>query len=963
MTEARLDLILEEVAQRHWDVLVLVETWREAVREEFVMESGHSFYGSGGSKGRCGVGFIVHERHGDTSFKSVNERLAAVSIVNDMQAWSIFAVYMPHSGHADHEVEALQEQISNLLSESRRRRFDCVLAGDFNAQVGSQSILDDCSVLGPHAFRSRTSRGDMLVQWCTLNNLALANTFFNHGDVEPWTYRNDKFLSQLDYIIVDKRLMRCLVTCMVCPDIDTGSGHRAVLGTFQHRAGPSAVRRQHHRTKRWKVDVLAYHKRLDTSIATLDKELDMDAKQKALEEVILDAAAVARTAETTAMANTAVLDQAIHDLISLRRSLLHDNFITAEEKTLRRKKICKETQKLARKRARHRKTFKIQQILGEFRGLSKISAIKGAAATSKISAMTNCTGEVVEDAQSIADVFASFYETLYRSQSQEPAMLSANVASDLSIEAISLPELVQALKGMNRDRAKDESGIIAEMLKDGSSHLLETMLELFNDVVAFKCLPPAQWKRSKLVVIFKKGDRTFASNYRPIAILPIMYKVFSRILCKRLEHFLIPYQGVEQAAYRKGFSTEDHMFTVAQVIEKSTEYNYPVWLVCVDFEKAFDMIEHTPLWRCLEKQSVPSSYVTLLKSLYAGQTAAVQTSLRSRDFSLSRGVQQGDPLSALLFIAVMQSCFDGLHGKWEKANSRRRGLKLGLDMGLASRNLFELRFADDVLLFARQWVDAAKMLKHLSDAAAVYGLKINYAKTKVLTSSLWAGGRTSVQVDDRRVQVLVDQASERYLGRQICFSKLHDAELQHRIAAGWAAFHKHKGELCGKFCKLEDRLKLFESVGSPVVLYGAPVWALTKSMEKQLHTTWRKMLRYVFRLHRRNLTGCEEESWIDYLQRTARRAETLATLHGLDNWVHKYREKKWHFARRVAAHTDGRWSNVVLNWRPNMGVGRYPGRPFTRWLDCIENFAGGNWRDIDEDQWRALEDGFITNIE
>ena len=72
---------------------------------------------------------------------------------------------------------------------------------------------------------------------------------------------------------------------------------------------------------------------------------------------------------------------------------------------------------------------------------------------------------------------------------------------------------------------------------------------------------------------------------------------------------------------------------------------------------------------------------------------------------------------------------------------------------------------------------------------------------------------------------------------------LHEVELENRIRAGWAAFHKNKAELCSKFYCLVDRLRLFDAVVTPVVLYACSTWALKKSREKKLHTEWRRMLR------------------------------------------------------------------------------------------------------------------------
>ena len=96
-----------------------------------------------------------------------------------------------------------------------------------------------------------------------------------------------------------------------------------------------------------------------------------------------------------------------------------------------------------------------------------------------------------------------FYERLYKSQLQPPEQSSYDPAS--TAEPVSLKELLDALKVMKRGRAKDEAGIVVEMLKDGSKCLLEAVLDMFNDVLSFRRQPPTEWKRTKLVVIFKKG--------------------------------------------------------------------------------------------------------------------------------------------------------------------------------------------------------------------------------------------------------------------------------------------------------------------------------------------------------------------------------------------------------------------------------------------------------------------------
>ena len=114
----------------------------------------------------------------------------------------------------------------------------------------------------------------------------------------------------------------------------------------------------------------------------------------------------------------------------------------------------------------------------------------------------------------------------------------------------------------------------------------------------------------------------------------------------------MPQQAVDQAAYRKHFSVDDHIFVVTQLIEKSREFNQLVWFVLIGYEKAFDSVEHPMLWRTLEDLHVPANYIVLLKRLYHKQEAYVQSGVASRSFYIRRGVRQGDPISALLFMSV-----------------------------------------------------------------------------------------------------------------------------------------------------------------------------------------------------------------------------------------------------------------------------------------------------------------------
>ena len=120
---------------------------------------------------------------------------------------------------------------------------------------------------------------------------------------------------------------------------------------------------------------------------------------------------------------------------------------------------------------------------------------------------------------------------------------------------------------MAKKKAKDSAGLVVEMLQSGSRKLVQVMARLFNIILKGSGEPPDSWKKTLLTLFHKKGDVKMPDNYRPIALLPIMYKVFTKLLASRMDVVLDSAQPPDQAGLRSGYSVDDNLFTTAVLVE------------------------------------------------------------------------------------------------------------------------------------------------------------------------------------------------------------------------------------------------------------------------------------------------------------------------------------------------------------------------------------------------------------
>ena len=433
------------------------------------------------------------------------------------------------------------------------------------------------------------------------------------------------------------------------------------------------------------------------------------------------------------------------------------------------------------------------------------------------------------------------------------------------------------------------------------------------------------WQEAKIIILHKKGDRRDIKNYRPISLLPHTYKLFTRVLQNRMEKVLDENQPREQAGFRKGYSTTDHLQSLNQIIEKCHEYNLKLCVGFIDYEKAFDSIEHFAIFEALRKINISETYVQILMNIYKDASARIHLDNHvSEKFVIERGVRQGDPISPKLFTAAIEEIF--------KTASLSKGILID------GEHLKDLRFADDVALCTENEQQMEVNLNIINKESKKAGLRIHKDKTKYMTN--YASNKT-ITVEEKNIEKVNEY---KYLGQTIKMEERTKTEVNRRIQAAWSCFGRYREIFKDETLPISLKRQVFNQCIVPTISYGCQTWPITRHTLKRLRTAQRAM--------ERKMMGIKIQ---DQIRHTEIRQKTKVI--DIPKFI---LHQKWKWAGHVERREDARWTKICTEWRPRTGK-RSRGRPERRWSDDIRERAGTTWtrRTVDRGEWRSLLEGYI----
>lgn len=772
----------------------------------------------------------------------------------------LIGVYIPPCESRSYDVtengygmEPLEQCILDL--HERCSDFNMIMMGDFNGRTGCQNGLvnfnaDDNDADNADDCYERKSKdsvvntfGQQLLEMCSSFDCSIINGLTDWSFDDGFTYIHPRGSSVIDYFVISNNLCTdtFLQSFCVAPRVD--STHLPIVLKVQlpNLIGTKVVNGDVEWVERYVWDPQKENTFIESlssleSQACLDRAMDelessIDTALNTFSNTVLSAAGCMKKRFKTGQMKKdrspwfdsdcyCAKKEAQFSLKQFKKTNTADDRQAFTEKRKAYKKIIKE------RKAVYKQSF-IQNLQNK---LNDPKAFWGEIRSSLGSGKSKTTGDITDEE------WVNHFKHVFSSDSAQQPFPEGRLTDDMQplLEPLNRPitedEVKGAIKRLKKQKASGCDQIMAEMLKLNSTKSFQFLTKCFN-LIFSSGVYPAEWAKSVIVPLHKKGDSNSPDNYRGISLLSVISKCYTSILNKRLKDWMEENEKIveEQAGFRKGFSTADHIFTLSAIIEKMLSRNgCKLYVAFIDLAKAFDSVNRVALFESLIRAGLSGTFFNALKAIYFSVVSCIKVNNHTTDFfNCPLGLKQGCTLSPSLFSLFINEIATEMNGAG----------KHGVQMLPGMLELFLLLFADDIALLATTPVGLQNQLNLLHQLCEVRSLKINKDKTKVMVfrkggylakDEVWFLGGQKLEVVNNYT----------YLGYTFTtMLSANQAVSRLALKGKKAAFNCIRA--LRKFSDISKScfFKLFDIQIQPIMMYGAEVWGAhhVESVEK-VHT-------------------------------------------------------------------------------------------------------------------------------
>ena len=350
----------------------------------------------------------------------------------------------------------------------------------------------------------------------------------------------------------------------------------------------------------------------------------------------------------------------------------------------------------------------------------------------------NKHGDLVFDPYEIQKCQVDFYKELYTANSAMNEDSKTDILKHLDKvlderskgkldEDISMAEVIHALKKQKNNKSPGPDGIPVEFYKMYWHTVGEELLNVFHSGLDNRRLAHSQYL-AVIKLLYKKGPREDIKNWRPICLLNADYKLLSKVLAERIKSVLPKIIHSDQKGGVDGRYIGENIRLIEDVLYEMENENSDAVILMLDMEKAFDRVEWGWLFKVLAHFNFGERFISWLMTIYQHAQCSILTNgIQSEYFPISRGIRQGDALSALLFVVQAEP-----FAQLIRTDTKIQGFKI--DNGHGTTHIKACQYVDDTVTVLKN----KSMIKHffhlIERYGSVSGAKLNVSKTVGLVS-------------------------------------------------------------------------------------------------------------------------------------------------------------------------------------------------------------------------------------
>lgn len=329
--------------------------------------------------------------------------------------------------------------------------------------------------------------------------------------------------------------------------------------------------------------------------------------------------------------------------------------------------------------------------------------------------------------------FSSFYQgaagSLLSLGSLNLPQLSEESSRSLT-QSFGRLEVERALGSLPNDKAPGPDGFNMRSMKFMWPFVCEKVFKLIEDFHTHSFIPPGV-NSSFIVLVPKVPNPKSVKDFRPISLINSSIKILLKLLASRLANHMQTLVSDVQTGFVKGRQASESIIVIKEVVHSIQRGKCKGCVLKIDFEKAFDTVNWSFLLQVMRRMNFDSKWCNWIQSmLESSRISVLVNGSPSKEFSPSRGLRQGDPISPLLFDLVGEV----LHSMLTQAANK--GIFQGIRLNKNMEQITHLQFADDTVIFLDGSIQSAIGIKRVLQCFQLMsGLKINFDKSELFFKS------------------------------------------------------------------------------------------------------------------------------------------------------------------------------------------------------------------------------------